>query len=965
MKDKIFKKVLGALCLTIALSGAFAFTACGGEGGENGGSGGSAVESTASDGVSDSSPGQSDENPGESDTQGSSESDLPAAGFAATAEAEEHGEALGSGVYAAGEEVTFTAKPDPGYVFIGWFENGVSVSDDAEYTFSMPERDVVCTAKFERMPDSADFLEFDETGKIVAGFKDGVENVKTVVIPEGVEEICEGAFYWEDSVETVIIPDSVKKIGEFAFYKCSALREVKLSAGLTEMGQFAFSGCDFSQIVVPGSLAEIPARAFYDCTELEELAIEEGVEAIGIQAFEYCTSLQSVAFPEGMETIGGRAFAECENLREITLGGGLKTVAGDAFSGCEPKSILIDSLSMWCALNEEAENAFFRAEELYLNGEPIRELAFPAGTTRIRAGAFRLCPELEKITLPEGLTEIGDRAFLRTALKQISFPDSLTAIGASAFAYCNELSEAVLPVGVNSLGSGIFSDCTGLKTARIESGTIPSSAFTRCTNLTTVVFSDGVEVIGDKAFERCVSLTDIAFGEGLRSIGESAFTYCVSLTDISLPDGVREIGSYAFRGCTRLERLVLPTELEYFGYDVFNTSGLKLDVSDLPGWFALEMEAPVNADWELYVQGERVTRLVVPEQIRSIGKNLFARCVSLEEITFPEGVTDVGYQAFSGCINLEKIVLPASIARLEAAAFAGTEGVQVHIADLSGWCAAEKGRGWMPSWSLYSEGELLTALVLPEGVSELPDRAFAGCSGIRSAVISERVQRLGSFVFSECTALESVSFSGMLSSIPLSTFARCRSLRKIDFPQGLTELGDTAFFGCGFSEISVPDSVTKLGDYLFSGCASLRKVTFGASVQMLPMGLFYGCSALEEIVLPQALQIVGDPGVPEQPVFVECSALSDVYYGGTAEEWEKIAGHEYVEEANENVVVWFYSETEPPINAEGTAYDGNYWHYAPDGVTPVVWELQPDVAAASEGTDAADGEQRADFDRFD
>ena len=243
----------------------------------------------------------------------------------------------------------------------------------------------------------------------------------------------------------------------------------------------------------------------------------------------------------------------------------------------------------------------------------------------------------------------------------------------------------------------------------------------------------------------------------------------------------------------------------------------------------------------------------------------------------------------------------------------------------------------MPSWSLYSEGELLTALVLPEGVSELPDRAFAGCSGIRSAVISERVQRLGNFVFSECTALESVSFSGTLSSIPLSTFERCRSLRKIDFPQGLTELGDTAFFGCGFSEISVPDSVTKLGDYLFSGCASLRKVTFGASVQMLPIGLFYGCSALEEIVLPQALQIVGDPGVPEQPVFVECSALSDVYYGGTAEEWEKIAGHEYVEEANENVGVWFYSEAEPPMNEEGTAYDGNYWHYAPDGVTPVAW----------------------------
>ena len=138
------------------------------------------------------------------------------------------------------------------------------------------------------------------------------------------------------------------------------------------------------------------------------------------------------------------------------------------------------------------------------------------------------------------------------------------------------------------------------------------------------------------------------------------------------------------------------------------------------------------------------------------------------------------------------------------------------------------------------------------------------------------------------------------------------------------------------TDLVIPEGTAKVSRELFAGCTSLRSANIPGSMAKTSENLFAGCTNLRSVHISE--------GVTEIwfGIFFGCSALSDVYYGGTAEEWEK-----------------------PPINAEGTAYDGNYWHYAPDGVTPVVWELQPDVAAASEGTDAADGERRADFDRFD
>ena len=74
--------------------------------------------------------------------------------------------------------------------------------------------------------------------------------------------------------------------------------------------------------------------------------------------------------------------------------------------------------------------------------------------------------------------------------------------------------------------------------------------------------------------------------------------------------------------------------------------------------------------------------------------------------------------------------------------------------------------------------------------------------------------------------------------------------------------------------------------------------------------------------------------------FENCSKISEVYYAGTEEQWSLVSiktnGNVYLTSATR----YYYSETEPALNSSGDDYDGNYWHYASDGKTPVVWKKQ-------------------------
>lgn len=178
--------------------------------------------------------------------------------------------------------------------------------------------------------------------------------------------------------------------------------------------------------------------------------------------------------------------------------------------------------------------------------------------------------QVEKITLPDTVTRIGERAFYTcTAMKSIDLPPTITAISGYAFVSCTALEEITIPASVTSIGEDAMFNCTALQNIRVESGnqnfkdvngvlyskdgsrlisyprgrsgnavvpagvsTLELGAFANCINLSKITISDAVVNIPDYTFYNCSSADTIVLGSNIRSIGMGAFHGCVNLKDV-------------------------------------------------------------------------------------------------------------------------------------------------------------------------------------------------------------------------------------------------------------------------------------------------------------------------------------------------------------------------------------------------------------------------------------------------
>jgi methionine-rich copper-binding protein CopC len=202
----------------------------------------------------------------------------------------------------------------------------------------------------------------------------------------------------------------------------------------------------------------------------------------------------------------------------------------------------------------------------------LTSISLPQGVTNIGDWAFHTCSRLTSISLPQGIKSIGDHAFDDcNNLKSISLPQEVTSIGKHAFYNCNKLTSINLPQGVTSIGKCAFHSCFSLTSISLPQGvtSIEQGTFFDCESLTSINLPQGITSIGENAFGDCKSLTSINLPQGVKSIGEGAFFDCESLTSINLPQGLESIGSVAFNWCDNLAtiRFNSPTTVIYDNYD--------------------------------------------------------------------------------------------------------------------------------------------------------------------------------------------------------------------------------------------------------------------------------------------------------------------------------------------------------------------------------------------------------------
>lgn len=634
--------------------------------------------------------------------------------------------------------------------------------------------------------------------------------LQTLKIPNTVTYIGEWAFYGCSLLNNIEIPESVKTIGEEAFRGCTSLTSIKIPSSVEEMGTGVFSGCtSLAEVVLPQSFKLIMDNTFFGCSALKSVTLPDGLVRIGTGAFYENSSLEISQFPSSLEYIEKDAFRNCKsitaelnlpNIKEIgemtfyyctgltsvIFGDKLKKLGKSAFSGCTNiTKVDIGDLKNWCEVDfvmddaaaynnfnnaVTSSNPLVYAKKIYLKGKELNSLNIPAGVTKIPANVFNGCSRFMSLVIPNTVTEIGDCAFNNCSdLTTVTFSKgiSLEKIGNRAFANNPCLTKIQLPTTLKSLGD----------------------AFYWCKNLESVNLPDGLTTIANNTFYRCEKLNGIIIPEGVTRIGTTAFYECNALETINIPSSVESIGTDCFKLCRGLKGVY---------------------ITDLAAWCAIKHANPDNGSgtgmaWSpvagdgnplmwahnLYLNGELVTDLVIPGSITTVEGHAFRGATCLKSITLEEGVTTLGMLAFSGCTSLEVIRIPKSLKKVETSwvgrSFSSVSVSKgVYIKDLESWINNNIGLSFIypkMDFDLYLNDKLVTDLVIPENITEIPENAFSYINSIKTVTLPKTLETLNSDAIYKCNNLTAIYSKSIFA--PDGTGLRHNDqLKKIYVPMG-------------------------------------------------------------------------------------------------------------------------------------------------------------------------------------
>lgn len=346
--------------------------------------------------------------------------------------------------------------------------------------------------------------------------------------------------------ESVVIPENIDVIGDGAFYNCSSLTSITIPDSVKSIGYYAFSSCfSLTSVTVPNSVKSIGDHAFSSCSSLISVTIPNSVKSIGDYAFSYCSSLTSIIIPDSVTSISDDAFSNCSSLTSIIIPNSVTSIGDAAFHRC-------DSLTN---ITVDPDNTAYSSIDGNLYSKDGKTLVqYATGKT---ATGF---------TIPDIVTSIGNYAFgYCSSLTSIGIPDSVTSLGYYAFDGCFSLAN-VYYAGSEAQWNDLQTNISDGNESLLDANTycryevISNCFITQELNGlrtlskyigsdTNVIIPDGIEVIGDSVFFNQINITKITIPEGVTKIGNSAFQGCDNLTKVYIADSVSAIGTDAFGGC--------------------------------------------------------------------------------------------------------------------------------------------------------------------------------------------------------------------------------------------------------------------------------------------------------------------------------------------------------------------------------------------------------------------------------
>ena len=378
--------------------------------------------------------------------------------------------------------------------------------------------------------------------------------------------------------------------------------------------------------------------------------------------------------------------------------------------------------------------------------------------TAIGSEAFSGVAELGKVTIPDSVTTIEEKAFYSCInLTELSMGNGVTAIAPEAFAYCNLLENATFSSSLETVGASAFIGCVRLKEA---------------------VFADTVKTISNNAFEECKNLQTVTFGKSVELIGERAFYNCVGISGIEIPDGApTQILKEAFFACGNAQYIRLGNDVTSVGDSAFQSCAF-------------------------------VREIVLGDGLVSIGETAFSGCRKVYQITVGSSLQTVGSSAFEKCQLLREIYNRSdlTITLGNQKALGGLGYYAWYVRSIDEPTRISKDEVGLVYYTEYgAEGEIKrkaliavdlkthTDIVVPDDVTEIGEYACYNEQLIKSVVIGSGCTRLGFSAFRNSYKIEYVKLGENVTSIANSVFRYNGYITSLVIGKNIKSVGSEAF----------------------------------------------------------------------------------------------------------------------------------------------------------------------------
>ena len=454
------------------------------------------------------------------------------------------------------------------------------------------------------------------------------------------------------------------------------------------------------------------------------------------------------------------------------------------------------------------------------------------------------------------------------------------------------------------------------------------------------ILANAGKTIGPAAFAGCTGIQHLEIPDGILAIGDAAFNNATVMETLVIPDTVEYLGDNAFGNMIGLKKLTLPVELMLHKTAFTRTVNVE-EMTVTAGRTGIMEDLSSSSNEVLpFICGHTLTKVILEEGITNIGDNAFYRgswnYTGSEsfEINFPTTLTRIGKNAFREHKLPSRLDLPEGLTELGTCAFMQAEGVtEINIP----FTLKD-----IPDYAFCKISDV-SALVIPDTVENLGTSSFGGMTGLKKLTLPvEHVLSTTAFYVDNSseqtknieTLTVTAGRTGIMEDLSASSntvlpFICGRTLTKVILEEGITNIGDNAFYkgswnytGSESFEINLPSTLTRIGKNAFrehklpgelvlpegltelGSCAFMQaegvtEISIPSTLKDIPNCAFLMLSDVSELVIPDTVETLGissfgcmtglkDLTIPVEHILNTTAFYTEKSVSGTTEQTENV-----------------------------------------------------------------------------